>query len=142
MVQLLEGSDDLSLPSHLQSKYQTYYNHVVYGAWSSYLHVLDVGIQFSFCGNRFMIAKSNIDAANLGLFILSHVLVPPKKLVALTPFFGHIYYRSDYFNIVKYKYDISMYSMYMNGYVSWNFNRKNFLYIDVVQALMETLQGS
>ena len=35
-----------------------------------------------------MIVKSNIDVANLGLFILSHVLVPPKQLVALMPFCG------------------------------------------------------
>jgi hypothetical protein len=31
-----------------------------------------------FCGNNYMISKSKIDVANLGLFILSHVFVPPK----------------------------------------------------------------
>jgi hypothetical protein len=45
-----------------------------------------VGIEFSFCGHSHMIAKSNIDVANLGLFILSHVFVPPKQLVALMSF--------------------------------------------------------
>ena len=90
----------------------------------------DVGTEFSFCGNRFMIAKSNIDVANLGLFILSHVLVPPKQSVALTSFYFPIYFQSDYLNIVKYKHRISMYSMCMNGYVSGNFIRNNLLYID------------
>ena len=74
-----------------------------------------------------MIAKSNSDVVNLGLFIHSHVLVPPKQSVSLIPPFGPIYYRFDYFNIVKYKHRISKYSMCMNGYVSGNLNRKNLL---------------
>jgi hypothetical protein len=129
-VQLLEGSDDFPLPIHLQSKYQTYYNRSLYGAWSSSMHVPDVGTKFSFCGNSYMISKSKIDVANLGLFILSHVFIPPKQSVTLMPFCGPLYSRSDYLNIVKYKHNISMYSMCMNGYASGNFNRKNLLYID------------
>ena len=77
-----------------------------------------------------MIAKTNIDAVIIGLFIFSRVLVPPKQLVALMPVCGPIYYWYDYLNIVKYKHNISMYSMHMNGYVSGNFNRKNLLYIN------------
>jgi hypothetical protein len=77
-VQLLEGSDDFSLLVHLQSKYQTCYNHALYGAWLSSLPVPNVGTKFSFCGNNYMISKSKIDVANLGLFILSHVFIPPK----------------------------------------------------------------
>jgi hypothetical protein len=79
--------------------------------------------------NSYMIAKSKIDVANLGLFILSNVCVPPKQSVALMPFYGPLYSQSDYLNIVKYKHNISMYSMCMNGYASGNFNRKNLLYI-------------
>jgi hypothetical protein len=90
----------------------------------------DVGTKFSFCGNSYMIAKSKIDVANLGLFILSHVSVPPKQSVALMPFCGPLYSRFDYLNIVKYKHNISMYSMGMNDYASGNFNKKNLLYID------------
>ena len=90
----------------------------------------DGGIEFSFCGNSYMIVKSNINVVNLALFILSHVIVPPKQSVALMPFCGPLYSRSDYLNIVKYKNSISMYSMCMNGYVSRKFNRKNLLYID------------
>ena len=105
-VQLLNSSDGFSLPLNLQSKYQTSYKHALYGAWLSYLPVLDVGTKFSFCGNHFMISKSNIDVANLGLFILSHVLVPPKQSVALVPLYDPIYCRSYYLNIVKYKHSI------------------------------------
>ena len=83
-----------------------------------------------FCGNHFMISKSNIDAANLGLFILSHVPVPPKHSIKLMSFCGPIYCHSNYLNIVKYKHNISMYSMRMNGYASRKFNRNNMLYID------------
>jgi len=45
------------------------------------MHVLDVGIKFSFCGNSYMIAKSKIDVANLGLFILLHVIVQVERNV-------------------------------------------------------------
>ena len=100
-VQLLEGSDDFPLPIHLQSKYQTSYNHALYGGWPSSMLVLDVGTRFFFCGNSYMVAKSNIDATNLGFFILSHVFVPPKQSVALMPFCGPLYSRPDYLNIVK-----------------------------------------
>ena len=117
-IQLLVGSNDFSLPLNLQRKYQTSYNFFLYGAWMSSLPVPDVGTKFSFCGNCFMIVKSNIEVTNLGLFILSHVLVPPKQSVVLVPFCGPIYCRYDYLNIVKYKNIISMYSMCMNGYVS------------------------
>ena len=48
--------------------------------------VLNVGIKFSFCGNSYMILKSKIDVANLGLFILSHVFAPPKQLVTFMHF--------------------------------------------------------
>ena len=130
MVQLLEGSDDFPLPIHLQSKYQTSYNHTLYGGWSSSMPVLNVGIEFTFCGNSYIIAKSNIDAANIGLFILSHVFVLPKQSVALMPFCGPLYSRYNYLNIVKYKHSISMYSMCMNSYDSGRFIQKNLLYID------------
>lgn len=77
-----------------------------------------------------MIAKSNVDVANLRLFILTHVFVPPKQsIVALMPFCGPLYSECDYLNIVKYKHSISMNSMWMNGYASGNFNWKNMLYI-------------
>ena len=90
----------------------------------------DVETKLSFCGNHFMVYKSNIDAENIELFILSHVLVPPKQSIALMPFSSPIYYCSDYVNIVKYKHIISIYSMCTNSYVSRNFNRTNLLYID------------
>ena len=77
-IQLLEGSDDFSHLMNFQIKYQTSYNHALYGAWSSSLPIPNVRTEFSFCGNRFMISKSNIDVANIGLFILSYVHVPPK----------------------------------------------------------------
>jgi hypothetical protein len=41
----------------------------------------DVGTKFSFYGNIYMIGKSKIDVANIGLFILSHVSIPPKQSV-------------------------------------------------------------
>jgi hypothetical protein len=129
-VQLLEGSDDFLLPIHLQSKYQTCYNQALCGAWSSSMHVLDVGTGFSFCGNNYMISKSKTYVANIGLFILSHVSVPPRQSVALKPYCGPLYSQSDYLNIVKYKHKISMYNMCMNGYDYRNFNKKNLLYID------------
>ena len=90
----------------------------------------DVGTKFSYCGNNYMIAKSKINDANVGLFILLHVFVPPKKLIALMPFCGPLYIWSNYLNIVKYKHSISMYSMCMNGYALGKFNMKNLLYID------------
>ena len=94
-VQLLEGSDDFSLPVNFQSKYQTSYNRALYGVWSTSLHVPDVGTKLSFCVNRFMIMKSNIDATNIGLFIISHVLVLPKQSLALMPFCDPIYCRTN-----------------------------------------------
>jgi hypothetical protein len=94
------------------------------------MHVPDVGTELFFCGNNYTISKSKIDVANLRLFILSHVFVPPKQSVALMPFCGPLYSRSNYLNIVKYKHSISMYSMCMNDYASGNFDRKNRLYID------------
>jgi hypothetical protein len=71
--------------------------------------VPNVGTKIYFSGNSYMISKSKIDVANLGLFILSHVSVPPKQSVALIPFFGPLYSQSDYLNILKYKHNISMY---------------------------------
>jgi len=100
-VQLLEGSNDFPLHAHLQSKYQTCYNQSLYGAWPSSMPMHDIRTEFSFCGNSYMIAKSKIDVANLGLLILSHVFVPPKQLVALMPFGGPLQSRLDYLNIVK-----------------------------------------
>jgi len=129
-AQLLEGGDDFSLPINLHSRYQTCYSNALYGAWPYSLPMPDVGIELSFCCNDFVISKSNIDAANLGLFILSHVLIPPKQSIALMPFWSPIYCRLDYLNIIKYKHIICMYSMCMNGYVSKPFNIKNLLYID------------
>ena len=139
---MLEGSNDLSLPVCLQGKCQTSYNYTLYGTWLSSLPALDVGTKFSFCGNRFMISKSNIDSVNLMLFILSHVLVLRKKSVALIPFCVPSYYQSDYWNIVKYKHSNSMYSMCMNGYVSGKFNRKNLSYIDAHPCTHGNIAGS
>ena len=108
LVKLLEGSDDFPLPIHLQSKYRTCYHNILYGAWPSSIPVPDARIKFSFCGNSYMISKSKIDVANFGLFILSHVLIPPKQSIELIPFCGPLYSRFDYLNIVKYKHSISM----------------------------------
>jgi hypothetical protein len=91
--------------------------------------LLNVGTKFSFCGNSNMISKSKIDIANIVLFILSHVFVPPKQLVSLIPFCGPFYSQYSYLNIVKYKRRIYMYSMCMAGYASGNFNMKKLLYI-------------
>jgi hypothetical protein len=121
-IQLLEGSDDFPLPIHLQSKYQTCYNRDLYDARSLSMHVTDVGTKFSFCVNSYMIVKSKIDVANIGLFILSHVFVPPKQSVALMPFYGPLYSRSYYLYIFKYKHNISMYSMCMSSYTYGKFN--------------------
>ena len=77
-VQFLEGSNDFPLPIHFQSKYQTSYKHALYVGFPSSMLVLDVGIEFFFCGNSCMIAKSNIDLVNIGLFFLSHIFFPPK----------------------------------------------------------------
>ena len=66
LVQLLEGRDGFSLPIHLQSKYQTIYNHTLYGTWSYSLHMPNVVIEFSYYANNYLISKSKIDAANLG----------------------------------------------------------------------------
>jgi hypothetical protein len=133
-IQLLEGGDDFLLPIHLQSKYQTCYNQTLlipkYGTWSSSMLVLDVRTEISFCGNSYMISKTKIDVANLGLFILSHASVHPKQSVALMPFCGPIYSQYDYLNIVKYKHSISMYSMCMNCCSFGKFNKNHLLYID------------
>lgn len=77
-----------------------------------------------------MISKSKIDVTNLGLFILSHVFIPPKQLIAIMPFYVPLYSKSNYLNIIKYKHSIYMYNMCMNGYAYGNFNKKNLLYID------------
>ena len=77
-----------------------------------------------------MIAKSKIDVANIGLFILSHVFIPPKQLLTLMPFCCPLNRHYDYLNIFKYKHSISMYNMFMNDYSYGNFNRKNLLYFD------------
>jgi hypothetical protein len=68
-VQVLERTDEFSLPIHLQTEYQTSYNHVLYGGRTSSMYVPNVGTKFSFCGNSYMIAKSNIHVSNIGLFI-------------------------------------------------------------------------
>ena len=130
LVQFMEGSDDFPLPIHLQSKYPTSYHCALYGGWSFSMPVPDVGNKFLFCGNSYMISKSNIDASHIWFFILSHVFVPPKQSIALMPFCGPPYSRSYYLNIVKYKHSISMHCMCMNGYVTKIFNRKNMLHID------------
>ena len=116
--------------SILKVNTKVYYNHALYGSWSSSMLVPIVETKFSFCGNSYMIAKSNINVPNPWLFILSHVFIPPNKSVTLMPFFGSLYNEPNYFNIFKYKHNISMYRMCMNGYAFGNFNRKNLLYID------------
>ena len=73
----------------------------MHGVWTFSRNIPDVGTKISFCGNIFMISKSNIDAANTGLFILSHTRVPPKILVALMAFSSPIYCQLDYLYIVK-----------------------------------------
>ena len=135
---MLKGSNDLSLLVNLQTKYQTFYNRTLYGAWSSSLPVPDVGNEFSFFGNSFIIVEFKIDFAKLGLFMLSHVLIPPKQAVVLLPFCGPLYCWSDYLNIIKYNRNISMYNTRMNNYASI---RRTCIYM-VIHALMETLQGS
>ena len=76
-VQLLEGNNDFPLPIHMESKCQTSDNRTLYGAQLSSMLVPNIGIEFSFCGNSYMISKSNIDVVNLELFILTHVFVTP-----------------------------------------------------------------
>ena len=74
---MLEGNDDFSVQVYLQIKYQTYYNHTLYSAWSSSL-VQIFGTEFSSCGNNYIISK--IDVENIGLmFILSQVLIIPNN---------------------------------------------------------------
>ena len=90
----------------------------------------DVGTKFSFCGNNYMISKSNIVVAKLYFCILSHVFVPPKQSATLIPFCGPLNSRYDHLNIVKYKHSISICSMCMNGYAFGNISLKNLLYID------------
>ena len=94
------------------------------------MYVLNVGTKFPFCSNIYMITKSKIDAKNLGLFILSHVFINPKQLVAFILFCGPFYSQSNYLIIVKFKYSISMYSMWMNIYAYENFTKKILLYSD------------
>jgi hypothetical protein len=98
---LLEGSDDFLLSIHVERKYQTCYNQALYGAWLLPMYFPNVGTKLYFCGNSYTIAKSEMGVANIGLFILSHVFIPPKQSVALMPFFGPLYSLSDYFNIDK-----------------------------------------
>ena len=126
----MEVSDDFPLPIHLQSNFQNFYNRDLYGTWSSFIPVPDVGTTIFFFGSSYMIVKSKINVENLRFLILSHVFVPPKKSLSLMSFCGCLYSRFDYFNIVKYKHIISMYSMCMSVYASGNFNKKNLLYID------------
>jgi hypothetical protein len=78
LVQLLEGSDEFPLPIRMEIKYQIYDNRTLYGAWPFSMPMLDVGTKFYFCGNSYMIAKSKIDVANIGFFIISYVFVPLK----------------------------------------------------------------
>jgi hypothetical protein len=129
-VQLLQGRDDSPHPIHLQSKYQTSYNRVLYGTWSSSMPVPNVETKLYFCGNSYIISKSKINVANVGLLIISRVCFTPKQSVEHMPIFSPLYSRSDYLDIVKYKHNMSMHSMCMNGYNSRNFKRKNLLYID------------
>ena len=84
-IQLLEGSNDIPLLIHLQSKYQTSYNHALYGSWWYSMPVPNVGTKFSFCGNSYMVAKSKIDIANIGLLMISQVCVPANQSIALIP---------------------------------------------------------
>jgi hypothetical protein len=102
----------------------------LFGTFLSFPPVPNVGIGFSFCDNNYMISKSKIDVAKLGLLILSDVFIPPKESTTLMPFCGPLYSQFDYLNIVKYKHIISMYSMYMNDYDSKNLNMTNLLYIN------------
>ena len=106
------------------------------------MHVPDVGTEFSFCGNSYMISNSKIDVANIGLFILSHVSVPPKQSIACMSFCVPLYSQSDYLNIVKYKHNISMYNMCMTDYASGKFNKKTCYISMVIHKLMGALQGS
>jgi hypothetical protein len=46
---------------------QTSYNRALYGTRSSSMFVPDVGAEFSFCDDSYMISKSKTDVANLGL---------------------------------------------------------------------------
>ena len=46
-VQLLEGRYGFPLPIHLQSNYQTCYNHDLHGSWTYSICVPDVGIKIS-----------------------------------------------------------------------------------------------
>jgi hypothetical protein len=77
-----------------------------------------------------MIPKSKIYVENLGFFMLSHVTILPKQSTVPCVIFFSLYNQFDYLNILKYKHNISMYSMCMNGYVLGNFNRKKRLLID------------
>jgi hypothetical protein len=92
--------------------------------------VPNVGTKFSFHGNNYMIEKSKIDVANLVLFILSRVFIPPIQSIALMSFCGPLYIRVNCLNIAKYKHSISMYSICMNDFHYENFDRKNLLYIN------------
>jgi hypothetical protein len=93
-IKLLVGSDDFSLLIYLQRKYQTYYTFTLYGTCMFSLLVPNIGIEFSFCGNNYMIFKSkifksNIDDEKIGLLILSHVFVPSKYPIEIMSFFIH-----------------------------------------------------
>jgi hypothetical protein len=66
----------------------------------------------------YVISNFKIDVAKLGLFIPSHMFVPPKHSVDLILFCIPFYSHYNYLNIVKYKHNTSMYSLCMNGYAS------------------------
>jgi hypothetical protein len=91
--------------------------------------MLDIRTEFSFCGNNYMIFKSKIEAANLGLFIISHAFLFTKQSIAHMPLCGPLCSLFDYLNIVEYKHNISMHGMYMMDHAYGNFKRKNLLYI-------------
>jgi len=130
LIRLLEGRNDFSLLVHLKCTYQTCYNHVFHGVFLSSLPIPNVGNEFSFCGNTYVISKSKINVSNLRFLVLSHVFVPWKWLVTLIPFFVPLYNRYDYLNILKYKHSISIHKMCKNGYSSKKIIRKTLLFIN------------
>ena len=75
---MLEGNDDFSVQVYLQTKYQTYYNHTLYGVCSSSLLVQIFGTEFSSCANNYIIAKINDENIKL-MFILSQVFIIPNN---------------------------------------------------------------
>ena len=85
-IQLLEGRDHFSLLVNLQSKYQTSYNHSLYGAWSSSLPVHDVGIEFSFSGNILWLRNLILMPQILGCLSFHMYLFLPNSLYHLCHF--------------------------------------------------------